>query len=375
MLDPQQRLLLEASWQALESAAIDAGGLRGSRTGVYAGVFTSDYRELVLRDESVSAYMTTGTSAATAIGRVAFTLGLEGPVLAVDTACSSSLVAVHQAVVGLQRGDTDLALAGGVNVMLSAAVTESVAKAGMLSPDGRCKTFDASANGYVRGEGCGMVVLKRLRDAEADGDRIWAVIRGSAVNHDGASAGLTVPSGPAQERVIGAALAQAGLAPVEVDYLEAHGTGTELGDPIEVNAAAAAYGAGREPERPLLLGSAKTNVGHMEAAAGVGGLIKVVLSMAHGVIPKSLHFREPNPHVDWARLPVRVVSELEKWPLREGGAGARRGELVRVFGDQRARGGGGLRGRVGAGERADGFGAGGAGGTAGRAGGGRAGGW
>ena len=318
LLDPQQRLLLEASWQALESAAIDARRLRGSRTGVYAGIFTSDYRELVLRDESVSAYMATGTSAATAIGRVAFTLGLEGPVLAVDTACSSSLVAVHQAVVGLQRGDTDLALAGGVNVMLSAAVTESAVKAGMLSPDGRCKTFDASANGYVRGEGCGMVVLKRLRDAEADGDRIWAVIRGSAVNHDGASAGLTVPSGPAQERVIGAALAQAGLSPAEVDYLEAHGTGTELGDPIEVNAAAAAYGAGREADRPLLLGSAKTNVGHMEAAAGVGGLIKVVLSMAHGVIPKSLHFREPNPHVDWEGLPVRVVSEQEEWPVREG---------------------------------------------------------
>ena len=318
LLDPQQRLLLETSWQALESAAIDAGALRGSRTGVYAGISTSDYRELLLRDEATSAYLTTGTSGATAIGRVAFTLGLEGPVLAVDTACSSSLVAVHQAVAGLQRGDADLALAGGVNVLLSAALTESVTNAGMLSPDGRCKTFDASANGYVRGEGCGVVVLKRLREAEADGDRIWGVIRGSAVNHDGASAGLTVPSGPAQERVIGAALAQAGLAPGEVDYLEAHGTGTELGDPIEVNAAAAAYGVGREADRPLLLGSAKTNVGHMEAAAGVGGLIKVVLSMAHGVIPKSLHFREPNPHVDWEALPVRVVSEQEEWPVREG---------------------------------------------------------
>ena len=321
LLDPQQRLLLETSWQALESAGIDADGLRGSRTGVYAGTSTNDYKEVVLAvggEELTSPYMATGNNAATAIGRVAFTLGLEGPVLAVDTACSSSLVAVHQAVMGLQRGDADLALAGGVSVLLSATVTESVTKAGMLSPDGHCKTFDASANGFVRAEGCGVVVLKRLREAEADGDRIWGVIRGSAVNHDGASAGLTVPSGPSQERVIGEALERSGLEPWEVDYLEAHGTGTELGDPIEVNAAAAVYGAGRDPERPLLLGSVKTNVGHLEPAAGVAGLVKVLLSMAHGVIPRNLHFREPNPHMDWERLPVRVVSEPQEWPLREG---------------------------------------------------------
>ena len=318
LLDPQQRLLLETCWEALESAGIDAGRLRGSPTGVYAGISNNDYAEVVTREDAVSPYMVTGNSGATAIGRVAFTLGLEGPAVAVDTACSSSLVAVHQAVLGLQRGDADLALAGGVNVLLSATVTESVVRAGMLSPDGRCKTFDASANGFVRGEGCGVVVLKRLRDAEADGDRIWGVIRGSAINHDGASAGLTVPNGSAQERVIGAALGRAGLEPWEVDYLEAHGTGTELGDPIEVHAAAAVYGTDRDAAQPLRVGSVKTNVGHLEAAAGVSGLIKVLLSMAHGVIPKHLHFREPNPHVDWERLPLRVASEPEAWPRREG---------------------------------------------------------
>ena len=321
LLDPQQRLLLEASWEALEDAGIDAKRLKGSRTGVYAGIASHDYMDLLTAagaGDLAGLHLASGNTGSTAIGRVAFTLGLEGPAMAVDTACSSSLVAVHQAVSGLRNGEADLALAGGVNVLLSAVATESLAKAGMLSPDGRCKTFDASADGFVRGEGCGVVVLKRLREAEADGDRIWGVIRGSAVNHDGASAGLTVPSGPAQERVIGEALAQAGVEPWEVDYLEAHGTGTELGDPIEVKAAAAAYGPGRDAERPLLLGSVKTNVGHLEAAAGVAGLVKVVLSMAHGVIPKSLHFREPNPHVDWDRLPVRVAAEPEAWPRREG---------------------------------------------------------
>ena len=318
LLDPQQRLLLETSWQALESAGMDPVGLRGSRTGVYAGICNNDYHQLVPAEDSVSPYMMTGNSGATAIGRVAFALGLEGPALALDTMCSSSLVAVHQAVSGLQRGDADLALAGGVNLILSAMVTESAANAGMLSPDGRCKTFDASANGFVRGEGCGMAVLKRLRDAEADGDRIWGVIRGSAVNHDGASAGLTVPNGPAQERVIREALRRAGLEPAAVDYLEAHGTGTALGDPIEINAVAAVYGAGRDPARPLLVGSVKTNIGHLEGAAGVAGLIKLLLSMNHGVIPKHLHFREPTPRLDWEGLPVRVASEPEAWPVREG---------------------------------------------------------
>ena len=316
LLDPQQRLLLETSWEALEHAGLDPGGLEGSRTGVYAGICWNDYRELasVGRDPGSGFYLATGSSFSTAIGRVAFTLGFEGPAIAVDTACSSSLVAIHQAVAGLQSGETDLALAGGVNAILSAGVTEAFAGAGMLSPDGRCKTFDASADGYVRGEGCGVLVLKRLSDAERDGDRILGVVLGSAVNQDGASAGLTVPNGPAQERVIAAALERAGIEPSEVDYLEAHGTGTELGDPIEVRASASAYGAGRPAERPLLLGSVKTNIGHLEAAAGVAGVIKVLLSMRAGVIPRHLHFERPNPRVDWERLPVRVTASASAWP-------------------------------------------------------------
>ena len=319
LLDPQQRLLLETSWEALEEAGIDPAGLKGSRTGVFAGIYTNEYRDLISNSgrETASLYAATGTSYSTAIGRVAFTLGLEGPAMAVDTACSSSLVAVHQAVASLQRDEADLALAGGVNAILSPVLTEIFAGAGMLAPDGRCKTFDAAADGFVRGEGCGMVALKRLSDAEAAGDRIWAVVRGSAVNQDGASAGLTVPSGPAQERVIAEALSRAGLAPSEVDYLEAHGTGTELGDRVEAHAAAAAYGRGRVPERPLLIGSVKTNIGHLESAAGVAGLVKVVLSMHHGTIPRHLHFETPNPKMDWARLPLRVTSEAAPWPVVE----------------------------------------------------------
>ena len=316
LLDPQQRLLLETSWEALEEAGIDPEVLKGSRAGVFAGISSSEYRELLSADgaEVSTLYAATGTSHSTAIGRVAFTLGLEGPAIAVDTACSSSLVALHQAVMSLQRGESDLALAGGVNAILSPVLTEIMVNAGMLAPDGRCKTFDAAADGFVRGEGCAMVVLKRFSDAEAAGDRIWAVVRGSAVNQDGASAGLTVPSGPAQERVIAEALSRAGLEPSEVDYLEAHGTGTELGDPVEAHAAAAAYGRGRAVDRPLLIGSVKTNVGHLDAAAGVAGLVKVVLSMHHGVIPRHLHYETPSPRMDWGRLPLRVTSEATPWP-------------------------------------------------------------
>ena len=312
-MDPQQRLLLEVSWEALEDAGLDPGGLAGSRSGVYMGIGSNDYQQFVAQAE-LSLYSTTGTSAATAIGRVAFVLGLEGPALAVDTACSSSLVAVHQAIAGLQRGEADLALAGGVNAILVSGAERALSESGVLSPDGRCKTFDARANGYVRGEGCGVVVLKRLGDAERDGDRIWGVLLGSAVNQDGASAGLTVPNGPAQERVIREALVRSGVDPGTVDYLEAHGTGTELGDPIEVRAAASVYGEGRDGDRPLLLGSVKTNVGHLEAAAGVAGLVKVLLSMGHGRIPRHLHFERPNPGVAWEELPVEVVSEGSAWP-------------------------------------------------------------
>ena len=312
-LDPQQRLLLEVSWEALEDAGLDPSGLVGSRGGVYLGIGSNDYQRFVMSSEP-NLYHATGTSFAAAIGRVAFVLGLEGPAIAVDTACSSSLTAIHQAVAALQRGEADFALAGGVNAILMPGVEEALEASGVLSPDGRCKTFDARADGYVRGEGCGVLVLKRLSDAERDGDRILGVLLGSAVNQDGASAGLTVPNGPAQERVIREALARAGVEASSVDYLEAHGTGTELGDPIEVQAAAAVYGEGREPERPLLLGSVKTNVGHLEAAAGVAGVVKALLSMRHGRIPPHLHFETPNPRIAWDSLPVRVTADGADWP-------------------------------------------------------------
>ncbi len=324
LLDPQQRLILETSWRALEDAGIDPDLLKESRTGVYAGISNNDYRGLILEagenagaaEPAASLYAVTGTSLNTAIGRVAFALGLGGPAMAVDTACSSSLVATHQAVSGLQRGDADLALAGGVNIILSGRLLEFRANAGMLSPDGQCKTFDASANGYVRGEGCGILVLKRLAEAEADGDRIWGVIRGTALNQDGASQGLTVPNGAAQERVIQAALERAGVQPSDIDYLEAHGTGTEVGDPIEINATAAVYGRDRDAGRPLLIGSVKTNIGHLESAAGVAGLVKTVLAMNRGLIPRHLHFRTPNPEMDWERMPLQVTSEPAPWPAR-----------------------------------------------------------
>ena len=323
MLDPQQRLMLETCWRALEDAGIDPDGLRGSRTGVYAGISNNEYRGLILdvseTDEpAASLYAVTGTSFNTAIGRVAFALGLEGPALALDTACSSSLVSIHQAVSSLQRGEADLALAGGVHTILSGRLLELRANAGMLSPDGRCATFDAARNGYVRGEGCGIVVLKRLAEAEADGDRIWGVVRGSALNQDGASQGLTVPSRPAQEKVIEAALREAGIAPADVDYVEAHGTGTEVGDPVEAEAVGTAYGRGRDPDRPLLIGSVKTNIGHLESAAGVAGVIKVLLAMNKGVIPRHLHFSTPNPEIPWDRLPLKVTAEPTAWPDADG---------------------------------------------------------
>ena len=322
LLDPQQRMMLETCWRALEDAGMDPERLKGSRTGVYAGISNNEYRGLILETASpdepaVSLYSVTGTSFNTAIGRVAFALGLEGPALALDTACSSSLVAIHQAVTGLQRGEADLALAGGVHAILSGRLLEMRANAGMLSPDGRCATFDAAANGYVRGEGCGIVVLKRLSEAEADGDRIWAVVRGSALNQDGASPGLTVPSGPAQEKVIEAALRRAGLQPADVDYVEAHGTGTDVGDPIEAQATGTAYGRGRDVDRPLLIGSVKTNIGHLEAAAGVAGIIKTVLAMNRGVIPRHLHFRVPRPEIDWERLPLQVTATPTDWPIAD----------------------------------------------------------
>jgi acyl transferase domain-containing protein/NADPH:quinone reductase-like Zn-dependent oxidoreductase/acyl carrier protein len=314
-MDPQQRLMLEIAWEGLERAGYSPAALRGSRSGIFVGVAANEYSHLLSQDsvETIEAHFITGNALNAIAGRVAFALGLEGPAVAVDTACSSSLVAVHQACQALHSGDCDLALAGGVNVLLSPASIVAASRARMLSPDGRCKTFDAAADGYVRSEGCGILVLKRLSDAERNGDRICAVIRGSAVNQDGASSGLTVPNGGAQQRLITAALARAGFSGRDVDYLEAHGTGTSLGDPIEVQAAAAVYGVDRDPNRPLLIGSAKTNIGHLESAAGVAGLVKVVLSLQHEVLPENLHFKNPSPHIPWDALPVRVVDKATPW--------------------------------------------------------------
>ena len=324
LLDPQQRMMLEVSWEALEDAGIDPHGLRETLTGVYTGISNDEYRMLVVdsrkpADAASCLYALSGTNLNGTSGRVSFVLGLRGPAKAVDAACASSMVSVHDAVADLQQHRADLAIAGGVQAILSGRIYELRADAMMLSPDGQCKTFDASANGYVRGEGCGVVVLKRLSEAEADGDRIWAVIRGSAVNHGGASTGLTVPHTPALEEVMQTALADSGVSPLEVDYLEAHGTGTTVGDPIEANAVAAVYGEGRASERPLLMGSVKTNIGHLESAAGVAGVIKTALVLNRGVIPKHLHFNDPNPSLDWDRLPLRVITSMMDWPHRPAG--------------------------------------------------------
>ncbi|MBG0810438.1 amino acid adenylation domain-containing protein [Methylosinus sp. H3A] len=319
-MDPQHRLLLETSWRALEHAGVAASELEGARAGVWVGVSTHEYLGLLVNNttlETIDAYYATGTSPAAGAGRISYRLGLEGPAVTVDTACSSSLVAIHQACQALRLRECDLALAGGVNAILTPALMISMSRARMLAPDGKCKTFDAAADGYVRGEGCGVIVLKRLSDALRDGDRVRAVLRGGAVNQDGASGGLTVPSGRAQQRVIRAALDQAGLAPADVDYLEAHGTGTSLGDPIEAQAAAAALGPGRAPDRPLLIGSVKTNIGHLEAAAGVAGVIKVTQSLENELLPEHLHFRTPSPHIPWKQLPLKVVSQARPWPRAE----------------------------------------------------------
>ena len=312
-LDPRHRMLLETSWQAVEDAGMDPDRLRGSRTGVYAGIGTSEYRDLMTTSDYGISYL--GTAASMAVGRIAYHLGLEGPTIPVELNCASSLVALHHAVAGLQRGEVNMALVGGASAILSTGIIREMADLGMLSRTGACRTFDTSADGFARGEGCGIIVLKRLGEAVADGDRIWGVIRGSAVNQNGASAGPTVPNGPVQERVIEEALSRAGVSPADVDYLEAHGSASELGDTIEVQSAAAVYGKGREAEHPLLIGSVKTNIGHLEPAAGVAGLIKVILAMNHGVIPRHLHFRDPNPNLDWDRLPVRVTSDATDWPV------------------------------------------------------------
>ncbi|MEY9847756.1 acyl transferase domain-containing protein/acyl carrier protein [Streptacidiphilus sp. BW17] len=322
-LDPQHRLLLEVAWHALEDSGTDPHGLKGSRTGVWLGISNSDYARLLERDglDQLDAYYSTGTALNAAAGRLAFLLGLNGPALAIDTACSSSLVALHLAMRSLRAGETDAALTAGVNVIASPECSVAVSRAHMLSPEGRCKTFSAEADGFVRAEGCGVLVLKRLSDAERDGDRVLAVLHGSAVNQDGASSGLTAPSGKAQQAVIAAALADANVTGADIDYLEAHGTGTALGDPIELSAAWSAFGGGREPGRPLMIGSVKSNIGHCESASGVAAVIKTVLALRHGVLPANLHADTRNPRVPWREMNLRVVDEAIPW--RAGGNGAR----------------------------------------------------
>ncbi|MCC5601565.1 type I polyketide synthase [Nostoc favosum] len=318
-MDPQQRLLLEVSWEALENAGLAQEGLVGSPTGVFVGIMNLDYFQVAANDPSLAdAHTATGSAFSVTSGRLSYTLGLQGPSMAIDTACSSSLVTVHIACQSLRTRECNLALAGGVNLILTPVVTINECRARMLAADGRCKTFDAAADGYARGEGCGIVVLKRLSDAIADGDNILALIRGSAVNQDGRSGGLTVPNGPSQQAVIRTALANAGVTPNQVSYVEAHGTGTSLGDPIELRALAAVLGQGRSPDQPLIVGSAKTNMGHLEAAAGVAGLIKLVLALQHQEIPPHLHLHNPNPYIPWAELPIKISTELTPWSSPNG---------------------------------------------------------
>ncbi len=313
-LDPQQRLLLEVTWEALEDAGIRKDQLGGSASGVFVGMSSNDYLELLPNDpKEMDAYFGTGTAASVAAGRLSYVLGLQGPSIAIDTACSSSLVALHLACQSLRSQECALAIVAGVNLILSpeSFVYFSTVKA--LAPDGRCKTFDARADGYARGEGCGVLVLKRLSDAQRDRDKIYCLVRGSATNHDGRSNGLTAPNGVAQEAVIRQALANARVEPGLVGYVEAHGTGTALGDPIEVGALGRVLAQGRPADQPFWLGSVKTNLGHLEAAAGVASVIKTALALQHGALPAHLHFEQPSPFIAWDQLPLRVPTELTAW--------------------------------------------------------------
>ncbi|MDY7007685.1 MAG: type I polyketide synthase, partial [Cyanobacteriota bacterium] len=314
-LDPQQRVLLEVSWEAIERANIDPDNLLDSQTGVFIGICGSDYSQrLVKFGGTPEAYWGTGNAFSTAAGRLSYLLGLTGPSLSVDTSCSSSLVSVHLACQSLRNRESELAFAGGVNLLLSPEGNIIFSNGKMLSPDGRCKTFDAKANGYVRSEGCGMIILKRLSDALAHGDNILAVIRGSAINQDGASGGLTVPNGPSQQAVIGQALENGAVDPASISYIEAHGTATPLGDPIEVGAIGAVFRKTHSKQQPVIIGSAKSNIGHSEGAAGIAGLIKVVLQLQNQKIAPSINFNQPNPYINWDQLPVQVATKLTSWP-------------------------------------------------------------
>jgi len=316
-IDPQQRLMLEVAWEALENAGIAPERLDGSQTGVFIGFTNFDYHTITYKDLSrLEAYSGIGSHPYIIAARLSYVLNLRGPSIAMDTACSSSLVALHYACQSLKTGESDVCIAGGVNIILSPEPTITFSHARMMAADGRCKTFDAAADGYVRGEGCGVVVLKRLCDALKDGDNIQAIIRGSAVNQDGLSNGLTAPNGPAQQAVIRQALANAGVKPSQISYVEAHGTGTSLGDPIEVSSLKTVLMQGREANQPCLIGSVKTNIGHLESAAGIAGLIKVVLSLQHGEIPPHLHLKKLNPYIKLKNTPIQIPTELQQWPAQ-----------------------------------------------------------
>ena len=319
-MDPQQRLLLEVVWEALEHAGQPPDKLSESHTGVFIGLTSGDYYHLQLDAgrANFDPHLASGSSQSIAAGRIAYVLGLQGPCMTLDTACSSSLVAVHLAVQSLRNGESHIALAGGANVILMPEATITLSRANMMAADGRCKAFDARADGFVRSEGCGIIVLKRLSDAISHGDNILAIIKGMAINQDGRSNGLTAPNGPSQESVIKAALKDAGLDAFQIGYVETHGTGTSLGDPIEVQALGAVLTQGRAKDNELVIGSVKTNLGHLESAAGVAGLIKAILSVHHGLIPPHLHLQDRNPYIPWENIPITIPSELIRWPSDKG---------------------------------------------------------